>query len=124
MCPHLGAQVPLDISFTDDAGHSVPLRHFISDKPIILNIVYYRCPSVCGEVLNGLLRSMRALPIDAGTEFQVITISMDARETPTLAAAKKKVFLDRYRPKRNGERLGFFNGKRGIHPKTDGQRGI
>src|ERR1700733_7620307 len=97
--PHIGTQVPLDIPFIDDGGHGVALQKYIHDKPVILNIVYYRCPSVCGEVLNGLLRSMRALPIDAGTEFQVITVSMDARETPALAAAKKKVFQDRYNRK-------------------------
>src|SRR5262249_29185215 len=97
--PHLGVQAPLNIPFRDEAGQTVTLQKFVGPRPIILNLVYYRCPSVCGEVLNGLLRSMRALPLNAGEEFEVVTLSFDARETPALAAAKKKVFQDRYQRK-------------------------
>jgi protein SCO1 len=96
---NLDAQVPLDLTFRDETGQSVPLSAFVHDKPVILNLVYFQCPMLCTEVLNGLVRALRALPLSAGREFNVVTVSFDARETSSLAAAKKRVYLDRYRRK-------------------------
>lgn len=92
----LGEQVPLDLVFTDDAGKSVRLGDFFSDKPVILVLAYYRCPMLCNLVLNGLVQAMLGMPLDAGREFEIVTVSFDPRETPALAAAKKKQYLERY----------------------------
>ena len=65
-------------------------------KPVILVLAYYRCPMLCTQVLNGLTRAMLDMPFDVGKEFQVVTVSFDPRETPELAAAKKKTYVERY----------------------------
>jgi protein SCO1/2 len=92
----LDAQVPLELTFRDEAGRDVRLGAYVHDKPVILVLAYYRCPMLCTEVLNGLVRAMLDLPFSAGKEFNVVTVSFDPRETPELAAAKKQTYLERY----------------------------
>src|SRR5262249_2782436 len=72
------------------------LREFFGTKPVILVLAYYRCPMLCTEVLNGLVRGLLDLPFNAGREFGILTVSIDPREGPELAAAKKKTYLERY----------------------------
>ena len=93
----LGDSIPLDLEFTDSEGHKKPLRSFIGRRPVVLALVYYECPMLCTMVLNGLLRTMNVLRFDAGKEFDVITVSIDPRETSALASDKKRVYLERYR---------------------------
>jgi protein SCO1/2 len=92
----LDAQVPLDLEFRDETGQAVKLGDYFGDKPVILVLAYYRCPMLCTQVLNGLVRAMLDMPLDAGKDFNVVTVSFDPRETPELAAAKKKTYLERY----------------------------
>ena len=92
----LGEQIPLDLEFIDEQGQTVALRDYFGDKPVALALVYYECPMLCTQVLNGLLRSFRALPFDIGAEFEVVTVSIDPDETPALAAAKKKEYVTSY----------------------------
>ena len=63
---------------------------------MILNLVYYNCPMLCGEVLSGLESALRVLKFDVGKEFDVLTVSFDPRETPDMATKKKAEFLKRY----------------------------
>jgi len=70
------------------------LRSLFRGKPVILNFVYYNCPSLCGFVLNGLLDGMKGLKWSIGQEFDVLTVSIDPRETPDLALAKKENYLE------------------------------
>ena len=93
----LNHQVPLDLAFRDESGELVTLGSLLRGRPVILNLVYYRCPMLCGLVLNGLLGAMKALPFDAGREFDVITISFDPVDTAELAAQKKATYLAEYR---------------------------
>ena len=93
---HLDAQVPPDLTFRDDAGKTVKLRDYFGRKPLILNLVYYNCTMLCGEALAGLSSAMRLVKFDVGNEFDVITVSFDPRETPEMAAAKKKDYVGRY----------------------------
>jgi len=93
---HLDAQIPMDLTFKDESGKTVVLRDLIGGKPTILNFVYYECPMLCTLVINGLVSSMRVLSFDAGKEFNVVTLSIDPKETPDLAAAKKKNVLAEY----------------------------
>ena len=92
----LDEQVPLDLNFLDEQGKEVRLRDFFGERPVVLALVYYECPMLCTEVLNGLLRSLRALSFSAGQEFEVLTVSFDPEETPVLALTKKRMYLERY----------------------------
>ncbi len=92
----LGEQVPLDLVFNDESGNSVRLGNYFGDKPVILVPGYYRCSSLCTLVLNGLVQGMRDMPLTAGRDFQVVTVSFDPRETPKLAATKKKNYVGQY----------------------------
>jgi protein SCO1 len=93
---HLDAQVPQDLAFRDETGRPVKLGDYFGRKPMILNLVYYNCTMLCGEALAGLASAMRLIKFDVGNEFDVITVSFDPRETPEMAAAKKKDYVDRY----------------------------
>ena len=93
---HLDAQVPPNLTFTDDAGRSVMLGDYFGQKPLILNLVYFHCTMLCGEELQGLASAMKLVKFDVGKEFEVVTVSFDPRETPAMAATKKKDFVERY----------------------------
>ena len=92
----LGAQAPLDLVFRDEGGRPVKLGALVRGRPALLALVYYKCPMLCTETLNGLVRALRALSFDAGRQFAVVILSIDPRETPALAAAKQKVYVERY----------------------------
>jgi len=92
----LNEQVPLDLVFRDETGKLVRLGDYFGEKPVILSLVYYECPMLCTLVLNGLLKSLRALSFDVGKEFNVVTVSFNPGETPTLAAAKKAEYIQHY----------------------------
>lgn len=93
----LGAPVPQQLELTDSSGRKVALGDLIGQRPVVLALVYYECPMLCTLVLNGLMKTLNAMEFDAGREFDVVTVSIDPRETAELAATKKKVYLDRYR---------------------------
>jgi protein SCO1 len=93
---HLNAQIPQDLVFRDETGKTVKLGDYFGRKPLILNLVYYNCTMLCGEALAGLASAMRMVKFDLGDEFDVITVSFDARETPEMAAAKKIEYVKRY----------------------------
>jgi len=93
---HLNQQIPPGLAFRDETGKSVQLGDYFGKKPMILNLVYYQCPMLCGEVLSGLESALRVLKFDVGKEFDVLTISFDPKETPEMATAKKAEYLRRY----------------------------
>jgi protein SCO1 len=90
----LDQQLPLDLVFRDETGQPVKLGQYFGKKPVVLAFVYYDCPMLCTQVLNGMVTSFRVLPFQIGNEYDVVTVSFDPRETSTLAAAKKKVYID------------------------------
>src|SRR5271154_538679 len=102
---NLNQQIPPDLMFTDDMGRQVKLGDYFGQKPLILNFVYYGCPMLCGEELDGLESTLRVLKFDIGKEFEVITISFDPKNTPAIAAKKKAQMLQRY--KRPGAEQGW-----------------
>ncbi len=93
---HLDAQVPPDLTFTDDTGRAVKLGDYFGTKPLILNLVYYNCTMLCGEALAGLSGAMKMIKFDVGNQFDVITVSFNPQETPAIAAEKKQEYLKRY----------------------------
>jgi protein SCO1/2 len=92
----LNAQVPLDLTFRDEHGATVTLGQLLQQKPAILTMVYYRCPMLCTEVLNGTLNSLKEVPLDIGKDFNVITVSIDPSEKPALADAKQVMYVGLY----------------------------
>jgi protein SCO1/2 len=92
----LGAQIPLDLKFRDEYGNQIALGQYFHQKPVILSLVYYQCPMLCTQVLNGMVSSFLPLSFSVGKEFDVVTVSFDPRETPEMAAAKKETYLKRY----------------------------
>ena len=92
----LNEQIPLDAVFKDEQGREVRLAQFFGKKPVVLSLVYYDCPMLCTQVLNGMTSSFRKVAFNIGEQFEVVTVSFDPREQPQLAAAKKQVYLERY----------------------------
>ena len=102
----LDQQVPLDLTFRDEAGNTVKLGDYFGSKPVVLSLVYYSCPQLCNQVLNGLTSSLGTLrDFSIGKEYNVVTVSFDPREKPELAAKKKATYIDWY--KRPGSEQGW-----------------
>ena len=94
---HLGAALPLDVAFHDESGRTVALRdYFGGGRPVLLSLVYFGCPMLCGQSLNGLAGSLKAVSFTPGKEFTVLVVSFDPRDTPAAASARKAVVLSRY----------------------------
>jgi protein SCO1 len=102
---NLNQPLPLGLMFTDDLGRNVRLGDYFGKKPVILSLVYFNCPMLCGEVLSGLEHSLRMMKFDVGNEFDVVTVSFDPKDTAEMAAKKKAEFLKRY--KRAGAEQGW-----------------
>ena len=92
----LDAALPLDTPFKDETGREVTLGQYFGTRPVILTLVYYECPMLCTQVLNGLVSALGVMEFSVGREFDIVTISFDPGETPALAAAKKAAYLERY----------------------------
>src|ERR1041384_4829559 len=104
----LNEQIPLDATFRDERGNSVELGTYFAKKPVIVALVYYNCPMLCTLVLNGLTETLIEQKFNVGEQFEVVTISIDPRESPALAQQKKNTYLTRYG--RNGDGWHFLTG--------------
>ncbi len=93
---NLNARIPPDLLFRDEAGKSVRIGDFFGRKPIVLSLVYFDCPALCTEVLNGELRTMKAISLDLGKDFDAVTVSFEPKDTPALARAKRDVYAGQY----------------------------
>jgi len=94
---HLDSQLPLDTPFRDENGKAVKLGDYFGKKrPVVLALVYYECPMLCTQILNGMVRAAKLLDLTPGKDYDVVAISFDARETPKMAAAKKAVYMHDY----------------------------
>lgn len=102
----LDQQVPLDLTFRDETGKTVQLSQYFGQKPVLLSLVYFNCPMLCTQVLNGMEASMKGLPMDAGNEFNAISVSIDPSDKPVLAAVKQQMYVGMY---------GRPNGAQGWH---------
>jgi len=108
---HLGQSVPIDLEFRDEAGKTVTLgSYFGAKRPVLLTLVQFRCPNLCTLILNDTLRCLRAMPLSAGNDFTVLTVSFDPRETSELASAKKRQYIDSYRRAGSEEGWHFLTG--------------
>ncbi len=92
----LNQQIPLDGQFKDETGATVRMGDYFGKKPAILALVYYQCPMLCSEELNGLTGALKMVKLTPGKDFDVVVVSIDPSEQPALAAAKKVSYLKRY----------------------------
>jgi len=106
----LGEQIPLDLTFRNEAGESVLLGEYFGAKPVILSLVYYNCPMLCTQVLNGMIETFRIIDFTVGEEFDVITVSIDPAESPELAARKKAGYITSYGKPGAGNGWHFLTG--------------
>jgi protein SCO1/2 len=90
----LDQQLPLDLTFRDEAGRDVKLGQYFGHRPVVLALVFYECPRLCNQMLNGMVTSFRVLPFQMGKEYDVVTISFDPRETAQMAQAKKNSYVN------------------------------
>jgi protein SCO1/2 len=96
--PPLNGPMPLDLPFRDETGRSVQLRdYFGQQKPVVLAFVYYGCPMLCDQVEQGVVGVLRMLSFNPGRDYEVVFVSFDSRETPDMAAEKKKKALIHFR---------------------------
>jgi protein SCO1 len=90
----LNAQVPLDATFYDEQGRSVRLGDYVTGtRPLILSLVFYECPMLCNQILNGLTGSLKAMSLKIGQDYDVLTVSFDPREGAELARRKKETYV-------------------------------
>jgi protein SCO1 len=92
----LGAQLPLDLRFHDETGRELPLAELFGRRPVILAPVYFRCPLLCNQLLNGLTRSLKPVSLGAGRDFDVIAFSINPEETSEVASPKRTAYLEQY----------------------------
>ena len=94
---HLGRTIDLDLTFNDEDGKVVKLRDFFNKgRPVLLDLVYYNCPQLCTLILNRQVEIMKQMPWTPGNQYEVVTISIDPRETPEVARKKKASYLASY----------------------------
>ena len=94
--PPLNGQIPLDLVFRDEDNQAVHLRDYFGHEPVLLALVYYGCPMLCNELVQGLVGSLKMLSFHPGRDYQVLFVSFDSRETPAMAAEKKKSALSHF----------------------------
>lgn len=92
----LNDSIPLNLKFRDEHGKPVELAQYFGSKPVILSLVYYNCPMLCTQVLNGLTRSLKQIPMGIGKDFNVVTVSIDPTERTVLADAKQTLYTSMY----------------------------
>ncbi len=109
----LGAQVPLDLPFVDDAGRPVHLRDYFGRRPVVLALAYFHCPMLCTVVMSDMAAAMKVLSLEAGRDFDVVVASFDPTDTPGLARAKKQEMVERSGHPGTEAGWHFLTGKQG-----------
>ena len=94
---NLNQRVPLDTVLADETGRAVHLGDYFGARPVVLVFAYYECPMLCTQVINGLSSALSVLSLEPGKDFEIVTVSFDPRDTPATAAAKKAVYVQRYK---------------------------
>ncbi len=110
----LDAQVPLDLPFVDSEGRAVHLGDYFGKRPVVLALVYYDCPMLCTQVMNGAVASLKALSLEAGKDFDFVVVSFDPREGPAQARVKRADYVKDYG--RHGDAADGFHFLTGKEP--------
>ncbi len=110
--PPLNGQMPLDLAFRDETGRNTQLREYFGQKPVVLAFVYYGCPMLCDQVEQGVVGVLRMLSFNPGRDYEVVFVSFDSRETPNMAAEKKKKALAHFRRPETDSGWHFLTGSK------------
>jgi len=94
---NIDQRIPLDTTFRDESGATVRLGDYFGKRPVVLVFAYYDCPMLCTQVIHGLSSALGVLSLAPGKDFEIVTVSFNPRDTPAAAAAKKAVYLERYK---------------------------
>jgi protein SCO1/2 len=106
----IGGALPLDAVFRDETGQPVRLGRYFGSRPVVLSLVYYDCPMLCTLVVNGLASALGVLTLEPHRDFEIVTVSFNPADTPAHAAAKKAMYLERYRRTGAAEGWHFLTG--------------
>ena len=109
---HLNQQLPLDASFVDENGKAVKLGDYFGKHPAVLSLVYYTCPMLCSEELDGITSSLEMVKLTPGKDFEVVVISIDPSDTPEQAAKSKALYVKRYGRPETAAGWHFLTGQR------------
>ena len=107
----LNHSLPLDLPFVDEHGKDVRLGDFFGKRPVLLALVYYECPMLCTQVLNGVTGALKTINFDVGKEFDVVAVSINPREGPGLASQKKAAYVERYGRPHTADGWHFLTGR-------------
>ena len=107
---HLNEPLPLDVPLRDEAGRAVHLGDYFGKRPVVLLFAYYDCPMLCTLSINGLSSALNVLSLKPGADFEIVTISIDPRDTPAAASSKKSSYLERYKRAGAAEAWHFLTG--------------
>jgi protein SCO1/2 len=94
--PPLNGQIPMALHFKDEAGRDVAFGDYFHGKPVLLALVYYGCPMLCNQVEQGVVGSLKMLSFNPGTDYEVVFVSFDPRESADMAAQKKTSALSHF----------------------------
>ena len=120
----LNSQLPLDATFRDENGKTVPLGKYFGKRPVVLALVYYECPMLCTQILNGMVRAAKVMTFTPGKDYDVVAISFDARERRRSRRREKSDLHEGLRPSGNRERVAFPDRRSGFDQARDGRGGI
>jgi len=107
----LDAKLPLDAEFSDETGAPVKLGQYFGERPVVIGLVYYGCPMLCTQVLNGLASSLKGVSFTTGKEYDVVIVSFDPGETPAMATERKQNFMTRTAPTADAKNVHFLTGR-------------
>ena len=107
----LNTQLPLNLELRDETGKLVHLRDYFGNKPVVLSLVYYQCKILCPEEIDGLVGALEMLKFDPGRDFNVVLVSIDATETPEIAAREKAFYMKRYGRPQDNDGWHFLTGQ-------------
>jgi protein SCO1/2 len=107
----LNTQLPLERKFVDEEAKTVSLGDFFGERPVLFVLAYYRCPMLCNQVLNGVLTSTNALTFVAGRDFEIVVLSFDPTDAPSVARAKREAYTRRYLHKEGRTGWHFLTGQ-------------
>ena len=115
----LNHQLPLDAGFRDETGRAVTLGDYFGMRPVVLAFVYYQCPMLCTQVMNGISSALKVVPFTPGQDFEVVYVSFDPRDTPQAAAEKKTALLADYQQTRTAAGWHFLTSAAGFNYRWD-----
>jgi protein SCO1/2 len=130
---NLGKKIPLDVTFLDEKGVSVPIGNYFKDRPVLITPVYYECPMLCTITLTDLVNALKTVPLEPGKDFEILTFSINPKEGPELASKKKASYVNVYRRPSAAQGWHFMTGDQasiekltealGFHYAYDAQSG-